>query len=1178
MGRLNWKQVGCFALCSLPLVVHAQTPYRLNPDEQNAPLNNVGGTAALDLLSVRANSPGVPLKHGNVIPGSERVQLAGTTLQRGVDYTMDHEAGVVYINRALKTGDSVTVSYRYDKNAKKATGASFRPNNINAFSFNVAPGAMNMVLGFGMTERTADGQVVSTNLFGFNNSFNLGQKGLLKGVYYFGERQKQDANSMMEAKVAGQKVDEGRSHMIVQGLQTNAFGGSITADYQDISSNFRGFAAAGDAGLNAAQLEKEKGLKRFGLGMKDLKVGSIGFGMAMRSVEDKGASIDWRSLNFNSGGLKVNWNSQRVDSDFKRFADIAEADRAQLQKETGLSREAMDIAFGFKNGGLSLKTMSIEDMRGSNGISQSEFGLNTSKLKFNLKNQEVDQTFTRIGSLKGDEQAMYGREIGLKRQWMALEASLLGKDFQPIKFAQNLIESKDGAFKSQDISVGGKGWSLEHSSRGFDKGFTGYAPLNATAEGDAQIAAIANMYGSGTKANIGAERGWLLRSSGLERTLDRISGEPFKNWKMSFEMLKLQGQEDGGSVDTFALTNKDFNLKYRKQSLGKQFGELTSLLELERQRLGTIAGLDRTDLALNMNLKGGKLDYSQTVADSPDGGVKRQTFAYADKKLQVSANTREVDPTFNNINQIVDPERDLLNQLKGFNQRDVKVKWQILPSLNLDFFEYAATSDSLDQDKSISNLVLNWKPSKNTELNYTKLAQNSEDPMSTLFANATERMSLYQNVGKYGTLRLMNETQDFDGRNSTLSDFKRQYLSYETSINKTTKWMTEQTRTDFENGDKENVNSNTVSTNLNKRLGVSITERRVDRNGDDRDESNRNYGFWYDLGNGLQVAYGYARQLNGDNGTTQQNFSVGKNAGQIAPEQAGMGPGGTIGNLNIGGGYGERSWDGSTERTQAFSKMSIGTNKPFNFGFFREMKVSFGVDTAADYSKWVKENKMFSTGGKIGSNTFGFTYQGQMFADGLRAIDRTYSFATDQSPKSWLKGSFFYKVRTLPLNGEVMIRNFNITAKPTKNFELTHQLLTNPEQAKGDAILGSIYSPERQSVWKLDYKGTNGYTLGGEWREMRNDQNRALRRTAGLNATLFEKSGSPLKLFYGLEEVNGNGLNRRLTSRYSLQFDQKSGPNQTFSIFAGNVSYKYDVAEGFKKDNWSLRLDYSLRF
>ncbi|HJP83224.1 MAG TPA: hypothetical protein VJ835_06925, partial [Fimbriimonadaceae bacterium] len=974
MGRLNWKQVGCFALCALPLATRAQTPFNLAPDDPNKAQNLVGGTNALDMVPVRANSPGVPLKHGNVIKGSERVQLGAEVLKRGSDYTVDYASGVVYIARAMKVGETVTVSYRYDKAAKAEPSAGLHLNGVAGFNYDIAPGALSMTLGFGMTERTADGQVISTNLFGFNNNFNLGQGGLLKGVLMLGERQKVDANSLMEAEQAGEKVEGGRSHAIAQNLETNLMGGKITANYQDISKNFRGFGAMEGSGLNAAQLDKEKGLKRLGFGLQDLKVGSISFGTNFKSVADGQAGIDWRSMSFASGGLKVNWNSQRVDSDFKRFNDIAEADRAQLQKEAGMAREAMDLsyAFGLKQGGLSFKSTSIEDMRNGNGISSREVALDTSKLKFSLKDQNVDEKFARMASLKGDEQALYGRELGLKRQWMALEAALLGKDFQPIKFAQSFIESNGGAFRSQDISAGGKGWSLEHSSRSFDKGYTGFTPLNATAEGDANIAAIANMYGKGTPVNVGAERGWLIRSAGLERSLDRLTAQPFKGWNLTLESLKLNGQEDGGSIETYTLDSKDLDFKYRRQSLGQKFGELSSLMEFERQRLGTIAGLDRTDFALDLNLRGGKLAYSQMSADSPEGGAARQQFSYQDKRLQVSANTREVDPSFNSVNQLIDPEKDLLNQLKGFNQHDLKVKWQILPSLNLDYFEYSAESDSINRDDEIRNMVLNWNPSKNTELNFTKLVNRSDDPMSVLFANVTEKMSLYQNLGKYGKVRLMNERQDFDGKNGTQPDFRRQYLAYETNVDKNTRLMTEQTRTDYDNGDKENISANTVSTNLNKRLGISVTERRVDRNGDERDESNRNYGFWYDLGNGIQIAYGYARQLNGDNGLTQQNLTVGQTASLVNPEQAGSSGLAHLGNLNFGGGYGERSWDGSTERTQAFSKVSIGTNKPFQLGFLRDVTMNFGVDTAADFSKWVRENKMFAFSAKIGSNSLGY--------------------------------------------------------------------------------------------------------------------------------------------------------------------------------------------------------------
>lgn len=1177
MGRLNWRNIGCFALCTLPIAVRAQSPFNLGTDDPNKPQNVVGGITAMDLVTVRANSPGVPLRHGNIILSSERVQLGSAVLQRGVDYTMDYATGVVYIRRAIKAGDTVSVTYRYDKNQTPAKSSGLNLNGVVGFKYDLAPGAMSIILGFGMTERTADGQVVQSNLFGFNNNFKVGG-GILKGAYFLNDRQKVDAGSLMDTAKQGQKVDEGSSQMILQELQTKMMGGSITANYQDVSKNFKGFAAAGEAGYNAAQLEKEKGLTRLGFNAKDLKVGAIGFGAAFNTVSDGDAGIEWRSYNLASGGLKVNWNSQRVDRDFKRFKDIAEGDREQLLREAGLGREGLDAGFGFKGGALSLKTTSIEDMRSGNGISRREIGLDTSLIKFSLKDQEVDSGFGRVASLKADEQGLYGREIGLKRQWMALEAGILGKALQPIKFSQSIIESNGGNFTAQDLTLGGKGWSLEHTSRSFDKGYTGYAPLSGTGEGDSQIAAIANMYGKGTAANIGAERGWLLRSSGIERSLDRVVGEPFKGWSFTFDNLKLQGQDDGGSVQTILLANKDIDLKYRRQSFGQNFGELNSLLDLEKQRLGQIAGLDRTDFAASLKMRGGRMSYSQMNADTAAGGASRQLFSYQDKRLQVDAATREVDPGFKNANMLIDPEKDVLARLRGYKEHDIKMKWQILPTMNLDVFDYASDSDEAAQNDRIRNVILNWKPSKNTEFNYTKLENSSNNPLSVLFANVTQKISLYQNLGRMGSLRYFDESQAFDGQNTILSDFRRQYLGYEASIDKNTRLKTEQTRTDYENGDKENISANTVSTNLNKRFGVSMTETRIDRNGDDRDQSNRNYGFWYDLGNGIQVAYGYARQLNGDNGQTQQSLAIGQTAAVGNPEQAGVGPAGSIGNLNIGGGYGERSWDGSTERTQAFSKMSIGTKKPFKFAFLKDVSLNYGVDTASDYSKWIRENKMLNVGAKLGSNTIGYSYLGQMFTDGFRAVDRTFSFATDQAPNRKLTGNMVYKIRTLPWGDQVMIRNFSFLARPTKNLELSHQLVTNPELQKGDAILGSIPSPERRSIWKLDYKLPGQMTLGGEWRETRNDQNSALQRLASLNMTLFEKSGSPLKLSYGLEEVNGKGIKRRLANRYSLQFDQRAGPNQTFSIFAGNVSYRYDIAEGFRKDNWSLRLDYSLRF
>jgi hypothetical protein len=167
-------------------------------------------------------------------------------------------------------------------------------------------------------------------------------------------------------------------------------------------------------------------------------------------------------------------------------------------------------------------------------------------------------------------------------------------------------------------------------------------------------------------------------------------------------------------------------------------------------------------------------------------------------------------------------------------------------------------------------------------------------------------------------------------------------------------------------------------------------------------------------------------------------------------------------------------------------------------------------------------------------------------------------------------------VRSLPDGRPIMIRNFSLSAKPAKNVEVTHQLLTNPEVARGDAILGSVTQANQLNRWKLDLKQNKDLTIGGSFEEIM-DQNRPLARVGGINVMLNQSSGSPLKLFYGVEQADRGG-SRYTTHRYHMQFDQKPGANQLFSIFMGNVSYQHTLESGKKRDNWTLRVDYQIKF
>jgi hypothetical protein len=1162
MDRLKEKALGIVILGLLPLGTSAQSAARFDTPAEGFIEPQVGGTPTVDLIRLRASGPGVPLRYGNVVAGSERVMLEGQVLQRGPDYAMDYEAGVVYLKRAQREGQSLTVNYRYDTSGKRPNpnpGAGF-----GGFKFDLMPGRLGMVMGLGMTERTADGNVLTSNVFGFNNSFSFGG-GQMKGVMLFGDRQQADTESLYEYRSDPRDTPQGRSQMVLQNLETGLMGGKVQLDYQDVSKNFTSFNSARDSGLDGKvvdQLAKERGLKRMGLSLQDVNLGGLSFSNSFRTVEDEKGSIEWRSLGFKNGGLDVQWDSQRVDKDFKRFKDISEGNRDQLAKEGGLNRERLAAKFDAGVGKLSLNQQQISEAAGGS-VRRREVGLDTGNIKFNLGDQEVDSNFRRMGSLMADERKMFGetRELGLKRQWMGLTASITGTGGQPLQFQSHMLSSKDGKFQSQDFGVGGKTWSLEHSVRSVDKTFNSLGALSPE-ETNQHIQSIAKMYSPDIKPKP-EERNFFLQSRGLDRSYTRFGLTLFGDWQSEFRTVRVKGQNDEAVVETLDLGGKNFKFNARRQKLGEQFGEVMSLMQFERQQFGTIAGMERSDLGLTMKLGADRhLAASQTNIDTPGGGANRTSVAFADKRLEVQANAREVDPGFNQVRHLLDGEKDLLVGILGFKQRDFKVKWDLSSNLRIDAFLMDASSEQLEQERMVRNLALAWNPDKNTNLHYFKLEQRSNDPLDLLFVNNVERLTMSRDFGKGGKLRLMDERTEYDGTQTNLVSFRKQYLGYEAKLDEQTRLKTEQTRKSFDNGDHEHVSANTVSTQISNRVGVSLTDVSIDRSGDETSERKRNYGFWYDVGNNIRITYGYARHL-----LTDQPGTLNSHIG-VTP--------GTIGGVKMEGAeYKVNQWDDT--RTQAFSKVMLSSAKPIRLGFLEDVAFRFSLDTAADHAKWLRENQVFGFTGKVGGHTLAYEYKGQMHQSGFRGIDRYFQFATNKSEKNWLHASVQYKLRTLPWDEQVMIRNFDVTAKPSKNLSVTHRLRTNPEEAKGDAILGSITQAARSNEWNVDYKQDGNVTVGGSFKELINDRNRTMTRVSGLNVALFEKSGSPLRVFYGVEQADVRD-DRKNTIRYHLQFDQQPGPNQSLSFFVGNVSYVGAFSSDWKPNNWTIRVDYMLRF
>src|SRR3954470_5641889 len=100
MGRRRRKLIGIALATALPFAVGAQAPLTLNEMKSGGGAADIGGTPAIDIITLRAIGPGAPLRYGNVVPKSERVQLDGQLLMAPDDYAMDYATGVLYLKRA----------------------------------------------------------------------------------------------------------------------------------------------------------------------------------------------------------------------------------------------------------------------------------------------------------------------------------------------------------------------------------------------------------------------------------------------------------------------------------------------------------------------------------------------------------------------------------------------------------------------------------------------------------------------------------------------------------------------------------------------------------------------------------------------------------------------------------------------------------------------------------------------------------------------------------------------------------------------------------------------------------------------------------------------------------------------------------------------------------------------
>ena len=1139
-------------VCAMPMIGFAQgTSASVGETPKTSA---VGGISAADFIRLDG-APTVPLRFAGVVKGSETITLEGRDLKSD-EYVMDYPSGMLMLRIAVKPGQTLRVTYRHDPDQEQAAKVG---SSLNTMKLSL--GQSNIVLGLGMAERGENGSVMRTDLYGLKNNFGLGRSMRMNGMFAYSSRKTTQSQSLMGASDGLDQPAQESGTAIVQEIGGNVLGGKVSLSYQSIDRKFTGFSAFTDNGFSEADvaaLSKERGLKRIGLSMKDIKAGTLTFNQDFQTVGEKGNSITRQSYGVAGAGWSLNYSSRNVDSGFDRFKDLRESDRKQLEKERGLQTTNFGFNLDQKSAKLSLSDLSVRE--GSGGrVQRTKFGLQSGTLTLGYLSQSVDQSFDQFDGLRESDKGQLAKERGISRTAFDLGWGTKGLT---LKYSQSEMNRSGLGFSTQNITVTGANWSYEQDTIGNDDGFDGPSK-QSEAEQNGNIARIAMMYQPTGLSARPEDRQWFTRSTGLTRTSHRMNYSPGKGIGVSISDLLISGTQDSGRLTTGTLDWGSTKFAYRHQELGANLVELNSLMGFERERLGILPGLNKTDLSFSTSWGSGRsFEASSMTARIGGSSAHRGSFRLQDPRMEVQYIERGVDPNFLNVSGLVDPEREMLGQMIGQEQRQLLANLMLMRGLNVRMNLMKSQNDLLDEKRTIAESLLTWDIDKDTKLQWFRYANSWADPTQTLLDQSVDRLLLARNFNGFGAVQFEREVIENGGTSTTAPDSTRNSLTAEAKVAANTNIRTEQTRTEYSDGNRETVSAHTLSTGITERTGVSVTEVKISRTQADRpDEQRRNYGFWVNLGGGIKFTYGFAREL-GLNDTQNSNMSL---------------TGGTIGGLSFGGAnYTQQAW--GTERDRSTGNFKLGTSKPIQLGFIRDFRFSIGSDTVKDYSRWQRENQTGSVGLRIGDLTLGFDYTGQVDGEGRRAVDRAFRFSTPNEPSRKLSFDAMLKSRQLPWDKTYMIRNVAVTARYIPGYDLTFQTQTYPEQARGDALLGSIVQPTRTQGFRLQQRSDKANTLfGASWEERINDETHQLSRIASINLTLNAQNPSPLRLSYGLEQTDLDGV-RRTMHRYGIEFSQRPGPNQLFSVSAGNVSWANFRDVNVKRDNWTLRLDYQLRF
>lgn len=1113
------------------------------------------GQANADLLRGNGTRAGYLLRYGNIVPESERVMVDARTLQRNQDYTIDYTTGTIFFTEPVRTSQTIRVQYRYIPGSSEQRGLLQAPSMMLQFR----QSQLNMMYSSSAFLRREDGTTLQTDTYGMQTRLHLAGSSAVEGLLFFSSQRAVQAvaDPTLQPGAPARpntQAAAGSDRLILQNLNWSAGGLQLRGMYQDVGQRFAGFAALREQKAAPDQLlgwlEKERGMRRMSYGL-----GYVAGGMNLQTdisrITDGKGEIRQAQYSVQTKQVELRFSETKIDPQFQRFNDLREDQRAQWAKERGLTRDTLSALFRLSgNSQLGYERQRILDSGSS--IELANYALQTAGLKLTYSTQEIDKDFTRFNDLAEGQRAQWAKERGWVRSFLRAELPPFKGTNLPTLFMQQTIRTETGNLNFRQVSLNTQTVQVNYTRHGTDPGF---AIANLTPDEINQMALLARQQVEpGANAVTDNDRKQVLREAGLERETLRVNMTAAANTQVS--VVKTTVEDASGDVKRtqVAYTSPKFEVAYQQQSISEGFSRLGDLTDAERKLYAGETGIERrlisTRFALDKDVSLSAL--FGNIRDS-QGSVIKQSYALRTPRLSLTANLKQVDPTFSRIGDLTESDRNDLSGLLGFKYFDLSAQWQVSKTLWFEGFWIDSHNAQIQQMHRRQRLYFQYQPQAATRITHLNDRMNRDGTTEVLHRQWRETTTIDHMLSRGLKFSAYRDRVEDEGvllePTTTLTNFWR----VESDKSRPVWFVVEQKHLRRTDGYYDLADTMQVQTPVSKSAIMQFTEQRFGRS-DRPSELIRTVSSQWLLRKDLTFAMSLSRRTtNADTGTLLKSFAL-------------SGP--VLNFVSVTGKYDELRVDRAS--TKAQSEIAVSSLKPFNALGFTNIQFTGAYAALADRASWQKETRSGRVTANLGKHSLLAEYTSAFIPQAAdRLVMRTYQFTV--APMSNFKGEVYYRTIEQPNAETWHVRRYTMDWQLNPNTSLSHQFLTLPEQGNNRV------QPIGLDVWKLSSRLNARQMLNGEYRIETDYAKRQIIRRALLSVAGRLSALSSGEVGYSLDSVNYQG-NKGTAHSFHLRYGWQLDDDHFLNLSLRLTNYQHRVPEGLSRNELAGALEYKTRF